>query len=71
MLAVGVIGATVMPHVVYLHSGLTQKRVVLRNNEEKILVNRFSTKEVIIALDVNPTGTLVMTQVTLSMVLPI
>ncbi len=50
VLAVGIIGATVMPHVVYLHSGLTQNRVVARNNEEKKKILGFSTKEVIIAM---------------------
>ncbi|KPV44572.1 manganese transport protein MntH [Alicyclobacillus ferrooxydans] len=50
LLAVGVIGATVMPHVVYLHSGLTQKRIVPKNEQEKKLINRFSIKEVIIAM---------------------
>lgn len=50
VLAVGVIGATVMPHVVYLHSGLTQSRVVPKNDEEKRLINRFSRREVLIAL---------------------
>ncbi|EPZ42671.1 Nramp family divalent metal transporter [Alicyclobacillus acidoterrestris] len=49
-LAVGVIGATVMPHAVYLHSGLTQQRILPRNDEEKIQINRFSTKEIVIAL---------------------
>ena len=28
LLAVGIIGATVMPHVIYLHSSLTQRRIV-------------------------------------------
>lgn len=50
MLSVGVIGATVMPHAVYLHSGLTQNRVVGRNDEEKLIISRFNTKEVIIAM---------------------
>ena len=50
MLAVGVIGATVMPHVVYLHSSLTQKRIVPRNDEEKKRIFRFNTTEVIIAM---------------------
>ena len=52
LLAVGVIGATVMPHVVYLHSGLTQNRITARNEAEKILINRFSIKEVIIAMSI-------------------
>lgn len=50
LLAVGVIGATVMPHAVYLHSGLTQNRVIARNDEEKRRIFRFNTKEVIIAM---------------------
>lgn len=50
MLAVGVIGATVMPHAIYLHSGLTQNRVVPQNDNEKIKLQRFNTKEVLIAL---------------------
>ncbi|QQE80603.1 Nramp family divalent metal transporter [Alicyclobacillus sp. SO9] len=50
LLAVGVIGATVMPHVVYLHSGLTQKRIVPKNDEEKRKINGFSIKEIIIAM---------------------
>ena len=33
MLAVGIIGATVMPHAVYLHSGLTQARMPARDDE--------------------------------------
>lgn len=50
MLAVGIIGATVMPHAVYLHSGLTQNRIPAKNDAEKKLINRFSTKEIVIAL---------------------
>src|SRR5438552_10661531 len=34
LLAVGIIGATVMPHVIYLHSALTQSRVVPQNDAE-------------------------------------
>ncbi|MFD1673472.1 Nramp family divalent metal transporter [Alicyclobacillus fodiniaquatilis] len=50
LLAVGVIGATVMPHAVYLHSGLTQNRIIPRNDGEKRKIARFNTKEVIIAM---------------------
>jgi manganese transport protein len=50
LLAVGVIGATVMPHAVYLHSSLTQNRIVPRNDEEKRRIFRFHTKEVVIAM---------------------
>jgi len=50
MLAVGVIGATVMPHAIYLHSSLTQNRIVPRNDFEKIKIQKFSTKEIFIAM---------------------
>ncbi|NRD79251.1 Nramp family divalent metal transporter [Bacillus sp. BRMEA1] len=50
MLAVGVIGATVMPHAIYLHSSLTQNRIVPRNDLEKIKIQKFSTKEIFIAM---------------------
>src|SRR5205085_10674260 len=33
LLAVGILGATVMPHVIYLHSALTQNRIVPENDE--------------------------------------
>lgn len=50
VLIVGIIGATIMPHVVYLHSGLTQRRIVPRNDHERVRIQRFSTKEVILAM---------------------
>jgi manganese transport protein len=52
LLAVGIIGATVMPHAVYLHSGLTQARMPVRDDEERRKVLRFSNQEVVIALAV-------------------
>ncbi len=52
LLAVGIIGATVMPHAVYLHSGLTQARTPVRNAHERRMVLRFSNQEVIIALTI-------------------
>jgi manganese transport protein len=52
LLAVGIIGATVMPHAIYLHSGLTQSRMPVRNDGERRKVLRFSNQEVIIALAV-------------------
>lgn len=52
LLSVGIIGATVMPHAVYLHSGLTQARMPVRNDDERRKVLRFSNQEVIIALAV-------------------
>ena len=50
LLAVGIIGATVMPHAVYLHSGLTQSRMPVRHDGERRRVLRFSNREVMIAL---------------------
>jgi manganese transport protein len=50
MLAVGIIGATVMPHAIYLHSGLTQARAPTHDDGEKRRLLRFSNQEVIIAL---------------------
>ncbi len=50
VLAVGIIGATVMPHAIYLHSGLTQARVPVRSDDDRRWVLRFSNQEVIIAL---------------------
>lgn len=52
LLSVGIIGATVMPHAVYLHSGLTQSRMPVRDDTERRMVLRFSNQEVIIALAV-------------------
>ena len=51
-IAVGIIGATVMPHAVYLHSGLTQARVPGRNASERRTLLRYSNREVVIALAV-------------------
>jgi manganese transport protein len=50
LLAVGIIGATVMPHAVYLHSGLTQGRIPAHTDAEKRMVVRISNVEVLIAL---------------------
>src|SRR6266436_674583 len=52
LLAVGIIGATVMPHAVYLHSALTQARTPVRGDAETRQVLRFSNQEVIVALAV-------------------
>jgi manganese transport protein len=50
MLAVGIIGATVMPHALFLHSGLTQDRTRPRNDDERRKLVRISHVEVIGAL---------------------
>ena len=49
-LAVGIIGATVMPHVIYLHSALTQGRMPVHNEQERTRVLKFERLDVIIAL---------------------
>jgi manganese transport protein len=49
-LAVGIVGATLMPHTLYLHSGLTQNRTPPRNDFERRRLVRFSNREVVIAL---------------------
>ena len=49
-LAVGIIGATVMPHAIYLHSGLTQGRMPARSDAERRRIISFSNKEVLMAL---------------------
>jgi manganese transport protein len=49
-LAVGIIGATVMPHAIYLHSALTKGRMPVRNEEERTRVLRFERIDVVVAL---------------------
>lgn len=50
LLATGILGATVMPHVVYLHSALTQNRIVGRDERERRAIQRFERIDVIIAM---------------------
>jgi manganese transport protein len=50
LLATGIIGATVMPHVVYLHSALTQRRIVGRDGAERKKILGFEKVDVVIAL---------------------
>ncbi|MFL5843216.1 MAG: Nramp family divalent metal transporter [Solirubrobacteraceae bacterium] len=50
LLATGILGATVMPHVIYLHSALTQGRVMPRDDEEKRTLLRFERVDVTIAM---------------------
>ena len=49
-LAVGIIGATVMPHAIYLHSALMIGRVPTHNDAERRKVLRYSNIEVLLAL---------------------
>ena len=50
LLVVGIIGATVMPHVVYLHSALTKSRTPCRDDAERLRLVRFQRLDVVIAL---------------------
>jgi len=52
LLAAGIIGATVMPHVVYLHSALTKSRVVCRDDGERRELLRFQRLDVLVGLGV-------------------
>ncbi|MBV8257719.1 MAG: Nramp family divalent metal transporter [Actinobacteria bacterium] len=49
-LAVGIIGATVMPHAVYLHSALTSKRMPMQGIAERRRVLRFERLDIVLAL---------------------
>ncbi len=50
LLIAGIIGATVMPHVVYLHSALTKSRVHCSDDAERRELLRFQRLDVLIAL---------------------
>ena len=49
-LAVGIVGATVMPHAIYLHSSMMIDRVQAQNHEQRRRLIRFSNLEVMLAL---------------------
>ena len=51
-IAVGIIGATVMPHAIYLHSGLTQNRADIETDADRRKLLKFSNIEVVLALAV-------------------
>ncbi|OBR25854.1 Divalent metal cation transporter MntH [Bacillus velezensis] len=50
LLATGILGATVMPHAIYLHSALTQRRVVGKTDSERKKIFRFETIDILIAM---------------------
>ena len=50
LFSVGIIGATVMPHVIYLHSSLVQQRIVPRNEKEARRIFHLSIPDVVIAM---------------------
>jgi manganese transport protein len=52
LLATGIIGATVMPHVIYLHSALTQSRIPTEDDGERRRLMRFQKIDVGIAMGI-------------------
>ncbi|HEY2551764.1 MAG TPA: Nramp family divalent metal transporter [Streptosporangiaceae bacterium] len=50
LLVAGIIGATVMPHVVYLHSALTKDRVPVRDDAERRELAAYQRLDVLVAL---------------------
>ncbi|MEC1627002.1 Nramp family divalent metal transporter [Bacillus mojavensis] len=50
LLAAGILGATVMPHAIYLHSALTQRRVVGKTDAERKKIFRFEFIDILIAM---------------------
>jgi manganese transport protein len=50
LLAVGILGATVMPHVIYLHSALLQNRIRPESDEQARRLMRFTRIDVILAM---------------------
>jgi manganese transport protein len=52
LLAVGIVGATVMPHAVYLHSGLTSRRLVVSDEPTRRRLLGFERLDVVVALGV-------------------
>ncbi|WP_353957658.1 Nramp family divalent metal transporter [Peribacillus sp. NJ11] len=50
LLSAGMLGATVMPHAIYLHSSLTQKRIVGKNDFERKRIFRFELIDIVIAM---------------------
>ncbi len=52
LLAAGILGATVMPHALFLHSSLTQNRIVVKTDAHKKRLYRFEIADVLIAMGV-------------------
>ncbi len=52
LLSVGILGATVMPHVIYLHSALTQDRIVAQSDKDARTLLRYTRIDVVIAMSI-------------------
>lgn len=52
LLASGILGATVMPHAIFLHSALTQGRIVVRDKIQMLRLYHFEITDVVIAMGI-------------------
>ena len=52
VLAAGILGATVMPHVIFLHSALTQGRIVVKDPDQRHRLFRFELADITIAMGI-------------------
>ncbi len=52
LLATGILGATVMPHAIFLHSALTQNRIVVKDPKKQRRLFKFEIADVVIAMGV-------------------
>ncbi len=52
LLASGILGATVMPHAIFLHSALTQGRIVVRDKNQLRSLYHFEIADVVIAMGI-------------------
>jgi manganese transport protein len=52
LLSVGILGATVMPHVIWLHSALTQSRIQAEGDEQRRRLMRYTRIDVIAAMTI-------------------
>ncbi len=52
LLAAGILGATVMPHVIFLHSALTQGRIIVKDPDKLKRLFRYEVMDVAIAMSI-------------------
>ncbi|MCA9837217.1 MAG: Nramp family divalent metal transporter [Trueperaceae bacterium] len=51
-LAAGILGATVMPHVIYLHSALTQRRIQANSDKQRRRLYRYNLIDVVVGMSI-------------------
>ncbi|MGO9531734.1 MAG: Nramp family divalent metal transporter [Syntrophobacteraceae bacterium] len=52
LLAAGILGATVMPHVIFLHSALTQGRIIVKDEDKLKRLFHYEVMDVAIAMSI-------------------